>query len=39
MILETALLFSIIFCVAMLPHDKKDPITDGGDKLWTDGQK
>ncbi len=39
MILETAILFSIIFCVLVMPQDKNDPITHGGDKLWSRQQK
>lgn len=36
MILETAILFSIIFFVVTIPQDKNDPITHNGDKLWKD---
>jgi hypothetical protein len=38
MILETAILFSIIFCVVTIPQHKNDPITDDGDKLWKDAK-
>ena len=38
MILETALLFSIIFYVATAVQEKNDPIANGGDKTWSNAE-